>query len=206
MIVWRNRQAAHEQKRRRLCCGRFTTIRNGGESGGWPCVSVMAEIIDVFPRLYPGVLEYVNEAKQKDPQLARDIQRDESYVVFNMICNGFVSSGPMFVATIHDAILKPADAAFVSKVMDERFVTWAFGPPSCKNPHKEKSAGPPASTEATVCPGQTRRPPPGQHPAGILAAAPRPRVVPREVRSVRLWEGHAATDVVSEAVRMLRGG
>ena len=97
---------------------------------------VMAEIINAFPRLYPGVLEYVNEAKQKENRQAGHATSSETKATsLQLICNGFVSSGPMFVATIHDAILcKPADAAFVSKVMDERFRTLDIGPTVMREP------------------------------------------------------------------------
>ena len=91
----------------------------------------VASIIDAFPDLYPGVLEYVNEAKRKDHRkLSHDIQRDESYVVFNMICNAIRIQRPQtFVATIHDALLcKPEDAEFVRKVMYDQFQTLGTHP------------------------------------------------------------------------------
>ncbi len=91
----------------------------------------IAKIINAFPDLYPGVLEYINEAKQYDHRkLSHDMQRDESYVIFNMICSAIKLQRPeIFIATIHDAILcKREDAAFVRKIMNEQFGTLGVQP------------------------------------------------------------------------------
>ena len=92
---------------------------------------VLGDIIDAFPRLYPGVLEYTLQARSRDHRkLPRDIQRDEAYVVYDMICSAIRLQRPeTFVATIHDAILcKPADAEFVLKIMLRQFRTLGICP------------------------------------------------------------------------------
>jgi hypothetical protein len=99
---------------------------------------MLADVIDAYQKLYPGVLEYTLKARERDHRkLPRDIQRDESYVVFNMICNVIRIQRPeVFAATIHDALLcKPEDAAFVRKIMGEQFRTLGVQPRI-----KEKSA------------------------------------------------------------------
>jgi hypothetical protein len=92
---------------------------------------VLGDIMDAFPKLYPGVLEYTLQARSRDHRkLPRNIQRDEAYVVYDMICNAIRIQRPdIFVATIHDALIcKPSDAAFVRKVMNEQFRTLGIQP------------------------------------------------------------------------------
>jgi hypothetical protein len=99
---------------------------------------ILADVIEAYQKLYPGVYEYTLRARVRDyRKLNHDVQRDESYVIFNMICNTIRRRRPdVFIATIHDAILcKPSDAAFVRQVMDEQFRTLGVQPTI-----KEKSA------------------------------------------------------------------
>jgi len=92
---------------------------------------VLGDVIDALKEIYPGVYEWSLRAREHDyHKLNYDVARNESYVIFNMICSRIHRLRPeTFVATLHDSLFcKEENAAFVRAVMDEQFCTLGVQP------------------------------------------------------------------------------
>jgi hypothetical protein len=64
---------------------------------------LLDDVMDAYQTLYPGVLEWSITARERDyRKLNHDVQRDEAYVIFNLICERIHRQRPdIFIATIH---------------------------------------------------------------------------------------------------------
>ena len=83
-----------------------------------------AKTFKAFDQLYPGLMKAVESWKRGDyTRLPKAMQRLESYVVFQMICERVRRERPdTWLATIHDSILcHPRDADYIRSVMLDEF-------------------------------------------------------------------------------------
>ncbi len=79
-----------------------------------------ARVFDAIEELYPKIIPHLKSGKQGDyRRLAHNMQRAESYYMFQMVCDRIWRERPdTFLATIHDSILcKPEDMDYVYGVM-----------------------------------------------------------------------------------------
>jgi hypothetical protein len=83
-----------------------------------------ALVFKAFENLFPGLMGAVETWKEGDyTRLPKAMQRLESYVIFQMICDRIRRERPeTWLATIHDSIVcHPRDAGYVESVMADEF-------------------------------------------------------------------------------------
>jgi hypothetical protein len=76
-----------------------------------------ARVFDAVEELYPEIIPYLKAGKEGDyRRLSHNMQRAESYYMFQMVCNRVWRDRPdIFLATIHDSLLvtpKEVDYAY----------------------------------------------------------------------------------------------
>jgi hypothetical protein len=79
-----------------------------------------ARVFDAVEGLYPEIIPYLKAGKEGDyRRLAHNMQRAESYYMFQMVCRRIQNERPeTFLATIHDSLLvKPDDVDYAYGVM-----------------------------------------------------------------------------------------
>jgi hypothetical protein len=79
-----------------------------------------ARVFDAVEGLYPEIVPCLKAGKEGDyRRLARNMQRAESYYMFQMVCRRIQTERPeTFLATIHDSLLvKPEDVDYAYGVM-----------------------------------------------------------------------------------------
>ena len=79
-----------------------------------------ARVFAAVESLYPEIVPHLRAGKQGDyRRLSHNMQRAESYYIFQMVCNKVWRERPeTFLATIHDSLLvKPSDLDYAYGVM-----------------------------------------------------------------------------------------